>query len=293
MKNTIKNNRLYIEIEDVCSVRNVLTKLNISKKQMGILDSQGNIFIGTNKARLDSVISVTEQLSLPLYTQKDLEYISTEIELEVVYEDEIILIVNKPCNILTHTDESKEITLQNIVDNYLILNGNMITCNPIHRLDKETSGLIIYSKSNLFKAYFDRELADKSISRKYFALCDNPYKKMSRGKIEVYLAKDRHNSNMYRVAESGKLAITNYEVIRNYSSYSLLRLHLDTGRTHQIRVSLAYRKHPIIGDNLYNKKIDENLKLQAYSVSLYHPLKNEELQVAIPMRLDIKNYNNG
>ena len=207
-----------------------------------------------------------------------------KITFKIIYEDENILIVNKPKGILIHGDETeKRITLSNMVLSYLYKNneynpnGEGFTPAPCHRLDRNTSGLVIYAKNlessqilmDLFKTH-------ESIHKSYIALLDGVIDK--NGKIEAPLLKDS-STGFVKVSSAdrgAKKAITEYELISHNNKYSLVEANLITGRTHQLRVHFAYINHPILGDQKYgnfaeNKLFDERFNyhyqfLHAYKV---------------------------
>lgn len=207
-----------------------------------------------------------------------------KITFKIIYEDENILIVNKPKGLLIHGDETeKRITLSNMVLSYLYKNneynpnGEGFTPAPCHRLDRNTSGLVIYAKNlessqilmDLFKTH-------ENIHKSYIALLDGIIEK--NGKIEAPLLKDS-STGFVKVSSTdrgAKKAITEYELISHNNKYSLVEANLITGRTHQLRVHFSYINHPILGDQKYgnfaeNKLFDERFNyhyqfLHAYKV---------------------------
>lgn len=207
-----------------------------------------------------------------------------KITFKIIYEDENILIVNKPKGLLIHGDETeKRITLSNMVLSYLYKNneynpnGEGFTPAPCHRLDRNTSGLVIYAKNlessqilmGLFKTH-------ENIHKSYIALLDGIIDK--NGKIEAPLLKDS-STGFVKVSSAdrgAKKAITEYELISHNNKYSLVEANLITGRTHQLRVHFSYINHPILGDQKYgnfaeNKLFDERFNyhyqfLHAYKV---------------------------
>ena len=207
-----------------------------------------------------------------------------KITFKIIYEDENILIVNKPKGLLIHGDETeKRITLSNMVLSYLYKNneynpnGEGFTPAPCHRLDRNTSGLVIYAKNlessqilmDLFKTH-------ENIHKSYIALLDGIIDK--NGRIEAPLLKDS-STGFVKVSSAdrgAKKAITEYELISHNNKYSLVEANLITGRTHQLRVHFTYINHPILGDQKYgnfaeNKLFDERFNyhyqfLHAYKV---------------------------
>lgn len=195
------------------------------------------------------------------------------IEQYIVYEDENILIINKPRGMLVQKDKASGKALDDLVLSYLKYKGEYdetnkaFTPGPAHRLDRNTAGLVIFGKNILTLQYLMAIMQDKSrIEKRYLALVKGVIDKP--GKVEVPLRKIENKSLVVvdSVKNGAKEAITLYEPIKKYKEYTLLSVQLLTGRTHQIRVHMAYINHPVIGDNKYgdfllNKRIEKEYGL--------------------------------
>jgi 23S rRNA pseudouridine1911/1915/1917 synthase len=212
--------------------------------------------------------------------------------IEVVYEDDQILIVNKPSGILIHPDgnESKD-TLVNRVARYYFDQGINIEVRYAHRIDIETSGLVLFCKDFLSHSRINYEVENHIIIREYLALVNGKLLK-EEGIINYPIGSDRHINNKYRVSDSNKAkkAITKYKVIKTYNNKSLISCILQTGRTHQIRVHLSYLKHPLLGDVLYggNKKIINRVALHSYRIKLINPITLKEIEIKKDIPLDME-----
>ena len=193
---------------------------------------------------------------------------------EEVYQDQHLIIVNKPEGMKTHGNQQDEIALLNHVSAYV---GQ--TCYVVHRLDMETSGLVLFAKNPFILPILNRLLEKKEIAREYWALVEGQIESKElifRDKI----GRDRHDRRKRVVdPKNGQHAETHISRLKQFpNKTSLLRCKLKTGRTHQIRVHLSHHKHPILGDPLYNSKSKTNrLMLHAFRLSLTHPLTLEKL----------------
>ncbi len=242
--------------------------------------------------RMDKAVLVNEQtlpwshiptpqdwLSLPVYIPETNDVIPYHLSIEVIYEDDDILIVNKPAGILTHPDSpDHHDTLMNAVSHYFISKQLDAKPRTIHRLDRETSGLIIFTKNAFVTAILDQTLFHRGISRKYQALVHGKVTPTS-GTIEKSIGRDRHSNKML-VTSTGQAATTFYQVITYHpkNNTSLIECTLATGRTHQIRVHLSDLGNPIIGDLLYgNPRQNSRLHLHAFQVSFDHPITKKPI----------------
>ncbi len=236
------------------------------------------------------------------------------IKLDIKFEDKDILIVNKPKGMVVHPGAgNKDKTLANALSykykkNLSNLNG-LLRPGIVHRIDKETSGLLVIAKNNLAHARLSKQFSEHSIKRKYICLCWGIVRPMS-GKIETLICRDKKNRQLMTVSEiRGKKAITNYKTLNVYQSknipkISLIQCELETGRTHQIRVHMKYKGIPLLGDNQYGKKnikfkkIDEVFSkllnslsgqaLHAKSLGFSHPTANNWMKFESKLPNDFK-----
>ncbi|MBO4106950.1 RluA family pseudouridine synthase [Streptococcus suis] len=193
---------------------------------------------------------------------------------EELYQDEHLIIVNKPEGMKTHGNEPTELALLNHVSAYV---GQ--TCYVVHRLDMETSGAILFAKNPFILPILNRLLEDKVIYRDYLALCQGQLKKTD-WTITDKIGRDRHDRRK-RVVDNrkGQVALTQVRLLSSVGKHSLVSCRLQTGRTHQIRVHLAHHGHALIGDPLYSRVAAPRLMLHAQKLSLTHPLTLEEISV--------------
>ena len=290
MEYTLDGKWLHIDINSlfVRTIQEFFDEYIPSKKVQHLLIQNKNILLDGNPVkREDDIVGLS--LDINIYPET-YTYEKNSLEPDVVYEDEIILIVNKPKDVLVHSDGSDEMTLTKMVESYYG-DRNYISALPIHRLDKETSGLVVYSKSPVFQPLLDLYLSQKKIRRNYLAFVEG---KMELGKIftiDKPIGKDRHNPNKRIIYKNGQNALTKVRCIgvNKARNYSILMCSLETGRTHQIRVHLSSVGYPILNDDLYGHSSDLCIRmgLFAESIEMYHPLKEDNMEIECELPNDL------
>ena len=209
-------------------------------------------------------------------------------KLDIIYEDKYLIIINKPSGILTISrDNSYDKNLYDEVKEYIKKQNPKNKIFIVHRLDKDTSGLIVFAKSELVK----RKLQDNwlEVKRYYYAVVEKTL--TQNGHLEDYLFETKtHDVLITKDKKKGKLAVTDFEVIKYNNKYSLLNINIKTGRKNQIRVQLANISHPIVGDKKYGKKASISMCLQAYKLEFIHPENNKLMNVETKMNEKFKNF---
>ncbi|WP_139488379.1 RluA family pseudouridine synthase [Brevibacillus dissolubilis] len=219
--------------------------------------------------------------------------ISSGSELDVLYEDDHVLVVNKPAGLLVHpTGAEHKDTLDHRVAGHLKKQGIEAKVRHVHRLDQDTSGAVLYAKHALAGALLDELLRAQEIKRTYIAFVHGVVAKDS-GKIDAAIGKDRHHPTRRRVSPNGEHAVTHYRVVERYKNATLVECRLETGRTHQIRVHMGYLGHPLIGDTLYGGKQVKELKagrqaLHGRELRFVHPFGGEVVTVEAGMPGDLE-----
>ena len=214
------------------------------------------------------------------------------IPLDIVYEDEDVLVVNKPAGMVVHPAVGNyNGTLVNAImyhcgDRLSSING-VIRPGIVHRIDKDTSGLLMIAKNDMAHESLSRQLADHSITRKYYALVYSNIKE-DEGTVDQPLGRDMKNRMKRAVTfDNAKRAVTHFKVIERFGKYTLVECQLETGRTHQIRVHMAYIKHPLVGDPLYGPKKPEiqadGQYLHAKTLGFIHPRTGEYMEFDSPL----------
>ena len=204
-----------------------------------------------------------------------------EYDIRVLYEDKDIIAISKPCGLLSiSNDKEKDVTAFRLVREYVRKNNPNTYLFAIHRLDQETSGVLIFGKNERIKNMLQDNWNDIVKKRGYYAIVNGKLDK-DKGTFKSYLKENRNGIIYSSKNKDGKLAVTNYKVIRSNNKYSLLDIDIETGRRNQIRVHLSEYGYPIVGDKKYGSK-DKSLKrlgLHAYELSFIDPRNNKLLAI--------------
>lgn len=199
-------------------------------------------------------------------------------DLEILYEDNHIIVVVKPFNILSQSDDTKDIDMLTLIKSYLKEKYNKpgnVYLGLIHRLDRPTGGIMVFAKTSKAASRLSEQIRLNLFTKKYLAIV-NGYLSEKSGVFEDYILKKEDNSSV--ISNLGKYAKLEYEVLKEKSNLSLVNIILHTGRHHQIRVQFASRNHPLYGDQRYGKSSKKQLALFAYYLSFNHPVTKEKLE---------------
>lgn len=205
-----------------------------------------------------------ERILLELPELEELEVSAKDIPIDILYEDEDLVVVNKEKGMVVHPAQGNyHDTLVNAllyhVKDLSGING-ILRPGIVHRIDKDTTGILVVAKNDFAHGYLSAQLKDHSMKREYLALVHGNVK-TDHGTIDAPLGRSRKDRMKMAIVEDGKRAVTHYDVIRRYQGFTLIRAKLETGRTHQIRVHMASVHHPLVGDYVYGHK-KETLKGQ-------------------------------
>ena len=232
------------------------------------------------------IVKEGDNIIVDLPEPKKLELIPENIPLDIIYEDNDVVVINKPQDMVVHPAPGNYTgTLVNAllyhIDTLSSING-VIRPGIVHRLDKDTSGLLIVAKNDFAHRELSKQLKERNVHREYLALVHGVIKN-DLDTIDAPIGRDpKDRKKMTVIYTNSKEAVTNYWVLNRFLKYTLLKLKLETGRTHQIRVHLAHRKHPVVGDPFYsNGKNEFNLDkqlLHARKLGFIHPRTNEYME---------------
>ncbi|RMF69801.1 MAG: RluA family pseudouridine synthase [Calditrichaeota bacterium] len=227
---------------------------NLSRARLQKLIDEGLVLVNGEPAKASHLVSPNEKIHLTIPRPQKVDILPEDIPLDILYEDDHLLVVNKPAGMVVHPAFANYTgTLVNALLHHC---GNLSSVGGrqrpgiVHRLDKNTSGVMVVAKDDLTHRELSRQFSEKTTEREYWAIAWGRFRKRS-GRIETYLARSPKDRTRMTVQSTGKLAITNYVVLETFPLLSLVRLNLETGRTHQIRVHLTYIGHPVFGDREY------------------------------------------
>ena len=271
-----------------------LEEIELTRSALQRLFEQGLVQCGEKPVAKNLKLKAGDHLTVDLPDAKPLEAQPQNIPLEIVYEDEYLLVVNKPKGMVVHpAPGSPDGTLVNALLYHcagrLSSIGGVVRPGIVHRIDKDTSGLLVVAKNDAAHLSLSAQIADKTCAREYLALCDGIFGQDS-GRVETYIG--RHPADRLKMAVvpagKGKYAATNYDVVERFpQGYTLVHFVLETGRTHQIRVHCKYLGHPVTGDPVYgSKKQKFNLNgqlLHAFRLTLTHPRTGERMTFEAPL----------
>lgn len=219
-----------------------------------------------------------------------------DIPLTIVYEDRSVLVVDKPAGMVVHpAPGSPSGTLVNALlyrygDQLSSING-VIRPGIVHRIDKDTSGLLMVARTDQAHEFLSRQLAEHSITRKYRAIVLDNIRE-EEGTVDAPIGRDPRNRLRNAVTADGRPAVTHYRVLERFGSHTLIEAVLETGRTHQIRVHMAYRRHPLLGDALYGPSANtagaRRQMLHAGVLGFLHPESHEYLEFESPLPEDFR-----
>ncbi|APH06157.1 RluA family pseudouridine synthase [Bacillus weihaiensis] len=267
------------------------SKLGVSKATIQKWNKEGSLRRNNTKADVNHQLRDRDILSIHLFKEEEFGVIPEKHDFSILYEDDHLIIIDKPAGMDTHPNHSDQVgTLANAVAYYYQTMGIQTRVRHIHRLDKETSGAIIFAKNDLAHTLLDQALQLKKIKRTYLAFVGGNLQPQ-KGTINKPIGRDRHHPTRRRVSPQGQQAITHYQV-EHYDEkkdLSVVTLQLDTGRTHQIRVHMSYLGHSILGDGLYGGsiKLITRQALHSKMVSFTHPITLETINCEAELPKDM------
>lgn len=265
----------------------------ISDRLLLRLKKNNKILVNGNVANINSALSFNDLVEVLLDFEEDnSNIIPVKMDLNILYEDDALLIINKPAGIPVHPSmDHFTDSLSNGVRYYFDSINLKKKIRPVNRLDKNTSGIVIFAKNEYIQECLVRQMKTDTFEKEYIAICEGKFER-EEGVINAPICR-KENSIIERcVNENGDTAITEYKVLKydETNNYSIVKCNLKTGRTHQIRVHLSYIRHPILGDTLYGNpsNLIDRQALHSYRVKFIRPISREEVTFIAELPSDMQ-----
>ena len=269
---------------------------NKSRSQIKKIFDKGEVFVDGLQVKASHQTKFDEEITVNLADEIKYDLEPLDLSIEVIYEDGDVAVINKPQGMIVHPSMSfKEITLINglkfLFGDNLSSNNGELRPGIVHRIDKDTSGLLMIAKNDFAHDSLVKQLKEKTTKRVYEAICYGEFKEAS-GTINAPIGRDEKNRLKMAVVDIGKDAVTHFTILERFSEFTFVECVLETGRTHQIRVHMDYINHPLVGDITYGRKKpigDAGQFLHAKMIGFIHPRTNEYMsfEVSRPKAFDV------
>ena len=280
----------YVITDQTGRIDKVLTSLEpeITRSQLKNLINDGHVTVNGQAVKPKYKVQAGDKISLVKSEPQSLELTPENIPLDIVYEDDDVIVVNKPQGMVVHPAPGHP---NHTLVNALLYHSPLSTINGtfrpgiVHRIDKDTSGLLMVAKNDLAHQSLAEQLRNKTNKREYLALVYGQIKE-DEGTIDAPLGRNPQDRKKQAVVKSGRHAVTHFKVMKRYDNFTLVKCILETGRTHQIRVHMKYIGHPLVGDPLYGpRKVigKDGQFLHAALLGFKHPRTGEEMVFEAPL----------
>ena len=263
----------------------------LSRTMIKKLIESNNILVNDKSEKVSYKVQANDNISIDIPEAKETKLKAQEIPLDIIYEDSDIIVINKPKGMVVHpANGNPDGTLVNailsICKNSLSGIGGELRPGIVHRLDKDTSGLIIVAKNDKAHINMSEQIKERNVKKTYIALVRGNVPE-EEATINMPIGRSTKDRKKMAVTKNGKQAITHFKVLKRYSKYTLLEIKIETGRTHQIRVHMAEIGYPVVGDAVYSNGKNEfgieGQMLHAYKLEFMHPITNKDMELTAPL----------
>ena len=276
--------KLVVEQNNIRIDKYLSEKLNISRASVQKLIDNEKIKVNDKFIKSSHSLNENDIISYTLKLDICTDILPENIKLDIIYEDEYLLVVNKPNNMIVHpANNVYSNTLVNALMYHSNLSNNGYRPGIVHRIDKKTTGLLLVAKNDIVHEKLSKMIKEKQVIRKYLVLVKGSINH-ELGTIDAPIGRDIIDRKKMSVTSlNSKKAITHFKVLKRFDNATLVECKLDTGRTHQIRVHFKYINHPIINDNVYNNKVlnDFGQMLHSKFISFNHPITDKFLEFEV------------
>ncbi|MFI3167230.1 MAG: RluA family pseudouridine synthase [Bacillota bacterium] len=268
----------------------VAKALELSRSQAKKMIEEGDVLLLGKPCKVSGKVKKTDVFIAKVHPPKSLEVPAEDIEFDIVYQDDMLAVINKPQGLIVHptTHDLSGTLVNGLLKRLSDLSGINGVLRPgiVHRIDKDTSGLLVVAKCDIAHGSLAKQIEKKTAKRIYLALCEGVFKK-TEDVIETKIGRSKTDRKKMAVTYDGKIAITKYEVLHQFDAHALVKFSLETGRTHQIRVHARHIGHPVVGDKTYGFEKQkfklEGQLLHASKLVLKHPESKEEMAFFAPL----------
>lgn len=252
-----------------------LKSFNLGSNKINYLIDNKLIFInGQMVYKRDYLLNENDEITIDTSIYDQNEYIGVRYPLNIIYEDDYIIAVDKPTSTIMYPEHfEKANTLANYLSYYYQKTNQERMIRHIYRLDEGTSGVVVYAKDILSHSFLDKQFESHNVKKEYYCVVYGIITK--KGSINSPIGKDRHVNNKMVISQTGKEAVTSFEPVCHMNNQTLLKVSIKTGRTHQIRVHLSSIGHPLVGDKIYNATTTGSMVLFCYHIGFVHPITKE------------------
>ena len=267
------------------------SNLDLSRSMVQKLIKENRVFVNGKNEKESYKIKVNDNITIQIEEPKSSKLEAQDIPLDIIYEDNDIIVINKPKGMVVHPGNGNpDNTLVNAVlahcKGSLSGIGGEIRPGIVHRIDKDTSGLIIVAKNDKSHINLSEQIKNHEVTKIYTALVKGNISE-DEATIDMPIGRDKKDRKKMSVTRDGKEAVSHIKVVKRYGNYTLIRVKIDTGRTHQIRVHMAKIGHPVVGDEVYSSGKNEfgvkGQMLHSTILKFKHPISGKEIMLEAPL----------
>lgn len=287
LKYIVKETDKYINLKDLLK-----NYFEISDRLLVKLKHSQKLFINGVSVPVNAPLNVNDLISVCIdFVEDNSNIVPIKMDLKIIYEDDAFLVINKPAGMPVHPSQDHfEDSLSNGIKLYFDKIGLQKMIRPINRLDKDTSGLVVFAKNEYVQECLVKQMKSKQFTKEYIAICNGVIENQS-GTINAPISRKSDSIIERCINPNGDISITHFEVLETTRNYSVVKCLLETGRTHQIRVHMAYIGHPLLGDTLYGfaSPLISRQALHAYKIKFTHPINKNILEFSASIPKDFEN----